>query len=70
MHSYGTIHQLTCPGTSQQNGRAERKIRHILIVHALILFAKVPTPFWGKVTLHVVHAINRISSTLIQDQTP
>ena len=23
LHSYGTVHQLTCPGTSQQNGRAE-----------------------------------------------
>ena len=23
LHSYGTIHQLTCPGTYQQNGRAE-----------------------------------------------
>ena len=23
LHSYGTVHQLTCPGTFQQNGRAE-----------------------------------------------
>ena len=23
LHSYGTIHQLTCPGISQQNGRAK-----------------------------------------------
>ena len=23
LHSYGTVHQLTCRGTSQQNGRAE-----------------------------------------------
>ena len=23
LHSYGTVHQLTCPGTSQQNGRVE-----------------------------------------------
>ena len=23
LHSYGTVHQLTCPGTSQQNGRIE-----------------------------------------------
>ena len=23
LHSYGTVHQLTCPGTSQQNVRAE-----------------------------------------------
>ena len=23
LHSYGTVHQLTCPGTFQQNGRTE-----------------------------------------------
>ena len=46
LHSYGIVHQLTCPGTSQQNGRAERKLRHILdTVCALLLSAKVPAPF-------------------------
>ena len=71
MHSYGTVHQLTCLGTSQQNGRAERKLRHILdTVHALILSAKVPAPFWGEAAFHAVHAINRIPSPVIQNQTP
>ena len=46
LHSYGTVHHLTCPGTSQQNGRAERKLRHILdTVRALLLSTKVPAPF-------------------------
>ena len=71
MHFYGIVHQLTCPGTSQQNDKAERKFRHILdTVCALLLSAKVPTPFWGEVSLHVVHAINRIPSPVIQNQTP
>ena len=71
MHSYGTIHQITCLGTSQQNGRAERKFRYILdIVRALLLFAKVPAFFLGKAALHVVHAINRIPSPIIHNQTP
>ena len=49
-----------------QNGRAERKLHHILnIVRALLLSAKVPAPFWGEVALH---AINRIPSTLIYNQ--
>ncbi|WJZ96954.1 hypothetical protein VitviT2T_015594 [Vitis vinifera] len=70
LHSYGTIHHLTCPGTSQQNGRAERKLRHILdTVRALLLSAKIPAPFWGEASLHVVHAINRIPSTVIHNQT-
>ena len=71
LHSYGTVYHLTCPGTSQQNGRAERKLRHILdTVRALLLFAKVLAPFWGEAALHAVHAINRIPSPVIQNQTP
>ena len=46
LHSYGTVHQLTCLSTSQQNDIAERKFYHILdTVHALLLSAKVPAPF-------------------------
>ena len=46
LHSYGTVHQLTYPGTSQQNGKTKRKLRHIFdTVHALLLSAKVPAPF-------------------------
>ena len=71
MHSYGTVHHLTYPDTSRQNGRAERKLRHILdTVRALILSAKVPAPFWGEAALHAVHAINRIPSPVIHNQTP
>ncbi|RVW80523.1 Retrovirus-related Pol polyprotein from transposon TNT 1-94 [Vitis vinifera] len=56
--------------TSQQNGRAERKLRHILdTVRALLLYAKVPAPFWGEASLHAVHAINRIPSAVIHNQT-
>ncbi|RVX05650.1 Retrovirus-related Pol polyprotein from transposon TNT 1-94 [Vitis vinifera] len=57
--------------TSQQNGRAERKLRHILdTVRALLLSAKIPAPFWGEASLHAVHAINRIPSAVIHNQTP
>ena len=71
LHSYGTIHQLTCPGTSQQNGIAEQKLRHIFdTVRALLLSVKVPTPFWGEATIHTVHTINHIPSPVIQNQTP
>ena len=66
LHSYDTVHQLICPRTFQQNGRAERKLRHILdIVCALLLLAKVPAPFLGEVALHAVHAINHIPSPII-----
>ena len=71
LHSYGTVHQLTCLGTSQQNGRAERKLCHILdTVRALLFSAKFSAPFWGETALHAVHAINHILSPVIQNQTP
>ena len=71
LHSYGTIHHLTCPGTSQQNGRAERKLRHILdTVCPLLLSAKIPAPFWGEAALYAIHAINQIPSPVIHNQTP
>ena len=71
LHSYSTVHQLTCPGTSQQNGRAKRKFRHILdTVRALFLSAKVSVPFWGEAAFHAVHAINHTPSPVIQNQTP
>ena len=70
LHSYGTVHHLTCPSTSQQNGRAERKLCHILeTVRAFLLSTKVPTPFWGEATLNAVHAINRTPSAIIHNQT-
>ena len=71
LHSYGTVHHLTCLGTSQQNGRAERKLRHILdTIHALLLSAKVLATFGGEAALNTIHAINRILSTAIHNQTP
>ena len=71
LHSYGTIHHLTCLGTSHQNGWAERKLRHILdIIRAILLSAKVPALFWGEAALNAIHVINRIPSTVIHTQTP
>ena len=70
LHIYGTVYQLTCPGTSQQNGRAKRKLFHILdTVRALLLSTKVLAPFWGEAALYDVRAINRIPSLVIQNQT-
>jgi transposase InsO family protein len=46
---YGTVFHLSCLGTSQQNGRAERKLRHILdTVRALLLSTSLPTHFGVK----------------------
>ena len=54
LHSYDTVHQLTCPSTSQQNGRAEQKFRHILDTVHFLLSANVPALFWGGIARHAV----------------
>ncbi|KAJ9536128.1 hypothetical protein OSB04_un000705 [Centaurea solstitialis] len=47
LRSQGTISQYSCPGTSPQNGRAERKHRHIFdTVRTLLVSAKCPERFW------------------------
>jgi hypothetical protein len=45
----GTLSHRSCPYTSQQNGHAERKHRHILdIVRALLISASLPERFWVR----------------------
>lgn len=67
----GTLPQYSCPGTSQQNGRAERKHKHILeTVRALLISAACPESFWGEAALTAVHTINRIPSPVIGNKSP
>jgi hypothetical protein len=68
---YGTVSHLSCPGTSQQNGHVERKLRHILdTIHALLLSTSLPTPFWGEATLTAVYTINRLPTPILDNCTP
>ncbi|KAL5762227.1 hypothetical protein ACOSP7_018491 [Xanthoceras sorbifolium] len=71
LHQNGTICHRSCPGTSQQNGRAERKHRHILeTVRALLISSACPERFWGEAALTAVYTINRVPSPVIDNQTP
>ncbi|KAL0545801.1 hypothetical protein IC582_015694 [Cucumis melo] len=61
----GTLVQRSCPYNSQQNGRAERKYRHILdSVRALLLSASCPEKFRGEAALTLVYTINLLPSSL------
>ena len=71
LHQFGIVPHSSCPSTSQQNGRAERKLRHILdVVHATTIAASTPSQFWGEAALTTVYTINRCLSPIVQDQTP
>ncbi|KAK9169204.1 hypothetical protein Syun_001344 [Stephania yunnanensis] len=67
----GTIVQRSCPYTSRQNGRAERKHRHILdSVRAQLLSASCPEKFWGEAALNCVFTINRLPTPVLQNVSP
>uniref|UniRef100_A0A2N9G4E2 Integrase catalytic domain-containing protein n=1 Tax=Fagus sylvatica TaxID=28930 RepID=A0A2N9G4E2_FAGSY len=71
LDSNGTLPHYSCPYTSQQNGRAERKLRHILdVVHTLLISASIPERFWGEAALTAVYTINRIPSPTTHKKSP
>ena len=71
LHQFGTVPHSSCVGTSQQNGRAEIKLSHILdVVRATTITASTSTQFWGEAALTSVYTINRCPSPIIQNQTP
>ena len=70
LHQFGIVPYSSCVGTSQQNGRAERKLRHILdVVRATTIAASTPSTFWREAALTAVYTINRCPP-IVQNQTP
>ncbi|GLT97072.1 hypothetical protein SLE2022_146570 [Rubroshorea leprosula] len=64
----GTLTQQSCPYTSEQNGRAERKHRHIFdSVHALLISSSCSERFWGETALTAVYLINHIPSSVLNN---
>lgn len=67
----GILFQTLCVGTPQQNGRVERKHKHILnIGRALRFQGNLPIYFWGESVLAAAHLINCTPSHLLNNKTP
>lgn len=67
----GIQHQTSCVDTPQQNGRVERKHRHILnIARACLFQGRLTVDFWGESIMTAAHIINRTPSPLLDGKTP
>ncbi|KAE8657482.1 hypothetical protein F3Y22_tig00116994pilonHSYRG00013 [Hibiscus syriacus] len=60
-YTSGVQHRLSCPGTSEQNGKAERKHRLIVETRLTMLAqASLPQEFWSYAFVYVVYLINQL----------
>ncbi|CAH9056431.1 unnamed protein product [Cuscuta europaea] len=67
----GIIFQTSCVYTPQQNGRVERKHRHILeMARTLRFHANLPINFWGECVLAAGYLINRLPTPVIGNKSP
>jgi histone deacetylase 1/2 len=67
----GISHRVSCPHTSQQNGIAERKHRHLVETGlALLAHSSLPLRFWDEAFLTACYLINRMPSPTLDNTTP
>ena len=75
LHRYfqrtGISHRVSCPHTSQQNGIAERKHRHLVETGlALLAHSSLPLRFWDEAFLTACYLINRMPTPVLNKDTP
>jgi hypothetical protein len=71
LDQHGIFHRLTCPHTSQQNGIAERKHRHIVEMGLTLLAQSgLSTKFWVESFLTSTYLINRLPTKVLHNESP
>jgi histone deacetylase 1/2 len=75
LHRYfqrtGISHRVSCPHTSQQNGIAKRKHRHLVETGlALLAHSSLPLRFWDEAFLTACYLINRMPTPVLNQDTP
>jgi hypothetical protein len=67
----GIVHRKSCPYTSQYNGLAECKIRHILETGlTLLAHSHLSNKYWFDAFLTAVYVINRLPTLVLKNQSP
>lgn len=71
LSDHGIAHRLSCLGTPEQNGVAERKHRHIVELGLAMLYqASEPKRFWVEAFATSVFLINRLPSSQLKMGCP
>jgi histone deacetylase 1/2 len=67
----GIVHRFSCPYNSAQNGRVERKHRHVGETGlALLAHASLPMKFWQYAFQSATFLINRMPSKVLNNASP
>ena len=71
LQSCGIQRHISCPGTPEQNGVAERKHRHLVETGLTMLFhAQLPKHFWIEAFATAIYLINRLPCTTLNMESP
>ena len=67
----GIVHRLSCPYTSQQNGRVERKNRHVVEMGlSLLAHSGMPLSYWPYAFQTATYLINHLPIPVLHHQSP
>ena len=71
LNKNGIIHHKSSPYTSQQNGLAERKLRHFLKTGlTLLAHSHLSNKYWMDFFLTSVYLINRLPAQILDNVSP